>query len=996
MKTPILRRFAPVLYLGAVSVTGALYLAGPLNAGPVFNAIGASAILAILVGASLNRPALRLPWHLFACAQALFVCGDVLAYNYERFFGTELLFPSVADPFYLGFYPALAAGLLLLLRWRSPGQDRASVIDSLIVFVAASALSWVYLMAPYAHDATLPLATKLTSMAYPLMDLLLLGVTVRLAVGGIEHGAAFRLLALGIFALLVTDAVYGWKQLHGGYETGGALDSGWIFFYAAFAAAALHPSMRHLSEPAPAPATGLSRRRLALLAGATLVAPAILAIRIQLDQPVDVPVLAGASAALSLLVVARIGGLMRDQEETVRRETILREAGEGLVRASTREEICRTGVSAAQALYHASSDISVYLIDDTRGSLVALAATDADASSPPALSTTGSGAPLSSRVVEGSTAAEATWEQLVDLYSETTKASLFPLLARGRLQGALVACADEVPPNAAAEALNVLASQLALALESVTVADESMRLRTEARLSSLVRNASDVLSIVAPDTTITYASPSAERVLGYRAETLTGARFLDFVHEDDTSALAAFVEAEAANPSPEPAGFEFRMRHREGRWLDVETVATSLLDDPSVGGIVLNTRDITDRRQAAELERRLQRSQRLESVGQLAGGIAHDFNNLLAVIFSYTSLVQEQIADGDPVCSQHIDEISKAGERAAALIRQLLVFSGRDVIEPQSLDVNDVLAGMKTLLERTIGEQIELQLTLAPDLLPVLSDRSQLEQVILNLAINARDAMTGGGKLTIETSNIRAPGRGAIAGGHGVSLRVADTGCGMSEDVAARAFEPFFSTKPKGKGSGLGLATVYGIVAAAGGELELDSRPGVGTVLELKLPSHRGALSRLAPPRAAPSKRSDDEATILLVDDEEAVLEVIRRILCRHGHEVLTAGSPSEALGKLATHQSPIDLLLTDVVMPEMSGRELGERVRRVQPEVAVLYMSGYDDEIVTRHGALEAGVPLLQKPFDTGALLAHVRETLDRGRGTGRSPARHSDHAPT
>jgi hypothetical protein len=234
--TSLVKRLAPFMYVLGVAVVGIGYLAGPewLNSGPVFNAIGASTIVAILAGARLHRPEVRLPWYLFALGQALFVVGDVLAYNYKRLFGEELPFPSIADPFYLAFYPSLVAGILVLLHRRHVGEDRASLIDSLIVFAAAAALSWVYLMAPYAHDPSLSLPTKLISMAYPLMDLLLLGVTVRLAVGPGRRGVAFQLFALSIVALLITDAIYGWKLLHGGYETGGTLDGGWILSYALF------------------------------------------------------------------------------------------------------------------------------------------------------------------------------------------------------------------------------------------------------------------------------------------------------------------------------------------------------------------------------------------------------------------------------------------------------------------------------------------------------------------------------------------------------------------------------------------------------------------------------------------------------------------------------------------------------------------------------------------------------------------------------------------
>ena len=287
-----------------------------LSSGPVFNLIGLSAVVAILVGAMRYPRGRRLPWYLFALAQALFVLGDVLAYNYQRFFETALPFPSVADAFYLGFYVPLIAGLLLLIRER---RDRGSLIDAMTITVAAAALSWTYLMAPYAHDDALGLPTKLVSIGYPLMDVLVLGVLVRLTVGSGRRATGFALLVLGFATLLVTDVIYGWKLLHGGYQTGGSLDLGWAGFYALLGAAALHPSTRALFERSAAPEARLSGRRIALLAAASLTTPVVMLTRTRLGQSLDVEVLAVASVALFALVLMRMTGLVQRHEEAVRR-----------------------------------------------------------------------------------------------------------------------------------------------------------------------------------------------------------------------------------------------------------------------------------------------------------------------------------------------------------------------------------------------------------------------------------------------------------------------------------------------------------------------------------------------------------------------------------------------------------------------------------------------------------------------------------------------------
>ncbi len=321
-----------LLYIAAVSAVAIVYLAGPLNEGPVFNLIGASAVVATIVGARRNSPEHRLPWYLFALAMALFVSGDVLSYNYTRFFGGELPFPSIADPPYLAVYPSLIAGMVLLVRRRNPGRDVASLIDSLIVAVGVGTISWIYLMAPYAHDETLALPTKLISIAYPVMDLVVLVAAVRLAVGAGRRGSVFRLLFLGTVAVLIADAVYGWRILQDTYVQGSPLDAGWIAFYALFGAAALHPSARQFSQSQPAASPRLTPSRLALLAGATLLAPGVQTVQEVFHQTSSVPAVTGAaSIVLFTLVVLRMAGLVRAQEASAQRERTLREETERLM-----------------------------------------------------------------------------------------------------------------------------------------------------------------------------------------------------------------------------------------------------------------------------------------------------------------------------------------------------------------------------------------------------------------------------------------------------------------------------------------------------------------------------------------------------------------------------------------------------------------------------------------------------------------------------------------
>ncbi len=398
-------------------------------------------------------------------------------------------------------------------------------------------------------------------------------------------------------------------------------------------------------------------------------------------------------------------------------------------------------------------------------------------------------------------------------------------------------------------------------------------------------------------------------------------------------------------------------------------------------------------REALERKERLQaQSQRLESLGQLAGGVAHDFNNLLSVMLNYVSFVSDDVAAAaavaGPDLASHLEaasadlaEVKKAGERAAGLTHQLLVFARRDVIRPQVLDVNTVITAVEEMLRRTLGEHVELVTSLAGDLWPVLADPGQLEQVLVNLAVNARDAMPAGGTLTIDTSNITVDAD-TIAGGSGarkgrnVRLRVGDTGTGIPADVAQHVFEPFFTTKRDHGGTGLGLATVYGILAQADGDIRIYSEPGAGTTFTITLPVTAEAAVLIAEP--VPYQRTPKGETVLIVEDEDALREVTRRIFTRNGYQVITAADGREALRVAADHLGEIHLLVTDVVMPQMLGKEVAEKMRLIKPEIEVVFMSGYARGVLTSEGRLDPGFALVEKPFSEADLLAVAGQALN------------------
>ncbi|MGH7207797.1 MAG: ATP-binding protein, partial [Nitrospiraceae bacterium] len=381
------------------------------------------------------------------------------------------------------------------------------------------------------------------------------------------------------------------------------------------------------------------------------------------------------------------------------------------------------------------------------------------------------------------------------------------------------------------------------------------------------------------------------------------------------------------------------------------------------------------------MEEQFRQAQKIEAIGRLAGGVAHDFNNLMTVVTGYSELILTRLGPDDPL-RKEIEEIKKAGDRAATLTGQLLAFSRKQVLAPKVLDLNSVVANINGMLRRLLAEDIELHTVVAPVLGRVKADPGQLEQVIMNLVVNARDAMPGGGRLTIETKNVEldkvyARSHVSVKPGAYVMLAITDGGSGMDATTQARIFEPFFTTKEPGKGTGLGLSTVYGVVKQSGGYIWVYSELGRGTTFKIYLPRVEDDLeARDAGP--APAETLQGSETILLAEDEDMVRTLARRILTSHGYTVLEARDGTECLRICEAHKGTIHLLMTDVVMPGLSGREVAKRVAPLRPDMKVLYLSGYADSAVVHHGLLDAGSAFLQKPFSSGTLAHKVREVLD------------------
>ena len=476
---------------------------------------------------------------------------------------------------------------------------------------------------------------------------------------------------------------------------------------------------------------------------------------------------------------------------------------------------------------------------------------------------------------------------------------------------------------------------------------------------------------------------AAVRQYGYSRAEFMAMTLMGIAPEEDAEAVRKAVRAEGASPGARI----WRHKRKDGSIALVEIEAHDLLFAGRAARLVLVI-EVTERMRVQEAlrltEEQLRQSQKMEAVGRLAGGVAHDFNNILSIILSYCGMTLGELREGDPI-RDDIREIQKAGERAAELTKQLLMFSRHQLIERRVLDLTQVLIGMEKMIRRLLGADVEVTFLPAASTGKVIADAGQIEQVVMNLVVNARDAMPRGGKLVLETRNVELDEEyvrthfGVLPGSY-VLLALSDTGVGMSKDIQARVFEPFFTTKEKDKGTGLGLSTVFGIVKQSGGHVWLYSEPGQGTTFKIYLP--RTAVQNDEKPSVPPSGGTGrGSETILLVEDDEQVRTVACSILRRNGYRVLEASNGGEALLSCEQHTATIHLLLTDVILPKVSGRQIAERLATLRPEMKVLFMSGYTDEAILQQGVLDSDVAYLQKPITPEKLTRAVREVLNRPR---------------
>ena len=501
-------------------------------------------------------------------------------------------------------------------------------------------------------------------------------------------------------------------------------------------------------------------------------------------------------------------------------------------------------------------------------------------------------------------------------------------------------------------------------------AEEKLR-RSEQHFRSLIENASDVITVVDEKGVICYASPSAQRVLGYPPESNLGNSLFALVHPEDLERVRTVFET-ALRGRGVSRTIECRLLHRDGDWVVVEASGKSIRSPEGEIRCVINYQDITDR---TRLEAQLRQSQKMEAIGELAGGVAHDFNNLLQAILGYGQFALDNAEPGT-VIHEHVEQVMRAADRATALVRQLLAFSRRQVLEPESLNLNTIVDDVANMIHRLIGEHLALDIRANADPDSVWADRNQIEQVIVNLCVNARDAMPDGGRITVGTENVevREP-RGELQPGRCVVLRVADTGAGMDEETLRHVFEPFFTTKEVGKGTGLGLSTVYGIVHQHNGVVEVCSEPGMGTQFSVYLP---GVIPEIDRAESVPTVLVTGAGeTILLAEDDVVVRQLARDMLEGVGYTVHEACDGEEAIQLFDTHGESISLALLDVIMPKVVGKAVFDHIRSVRKETPVLFASGYSADISIGNLPSKERVGFIQKPYRRDALLEKIREVL-------------------
>ena len=914
-----------VLAVGFLLVGLFFIMPGKYGHASIYSVIGITSATVILTRARTMSKG-RLPWLLLGSMQLLWAVGDLIWASYEVL-QMPTPYPSVADGFYLAAYPLAAAGFILYVRRRAGTHASGVLKDAAIIALFAGLSAWQLVVQPYIEASGLHTG-DLVGISYPIMDALLFAVSAALFVGPGANSASNRFLLIGVTGVLFADMMYSYGLLNGTYREGIWYDAAWLLGYVFFAAAACHPSADADDQDQSFASFG---RRLRLIFIAGFVTIGILTVQHLRGQEVSPLLILIAGGGAFLFAVTRMTALYRESrvqvaaaiESEARYHSLLDHASDAIF-------------IVEHGRYVDLNDRACELTGYTREELLS---TPVGALSPAA---------ESELVAEGLELARI-GETVVQVRHLIHKdGSLVVVEASGRMlpDGRYQSIVRDIRDRRAAE-------------DALRHNEELLRKVFDSGVSGIAvgRSTSSLIRV-----NKTFAT-----MLGYEPHEMVGMPFQAITHPDEIDAGLERVKA-LVEGTTEEIRFERRFLHRDGHlvWASVSLVITH--DEKGEDLLVAHVLDISH---SKVLEESLRQAQMMEAVGQLAGGVAHDFNNLLSVIQSFTRFVYDDLDSAD-TNRQDLEEVLKAGDRGARLVRQLLTMARREHSAAEVFDVNDLINDMSVLLRRTMQAGITLTVRLSEDKPHVDMDRSQLEQIILNLAVNARDAMPGGGDLTFGTDVVDlTPETGDLAQvepGRYVRLRAKDNGIGMSSEVRRRMFEPFFSTKEMSSGTGLGLATVYGIVVGAGGGIVVDTEIDHGATFDIFLPSVDQGTKEVFVTKA-PVKTEGENSCVLVVDDEDGVRNIVQRILEANGYRVLTASNLTQALEVVDRSALPIRAVVADVVMPNGSGLDLVDQLRVQRPGLPALFISGYSGDELTSHG-LRAEDRYVGKPFKSEEIL--------------------------
>jgi PAS domain S-box-containing protein len=934
-----------VLVVGFVLGVAYFSVQGKLGHAVVYSVTGFAGATVILVRARRMETG-RLPWVLVGAMQLLWALGDAIWAGYEVVLHRPAPYPSIADAFFLSSYVLAMAGFILYARNRAGKHASVVLRDAMMIALLVGMSAWQLVVQPYMEAAGLLIGSAdIVALSYPVMDVALLAVSAALFVGPGAKATANRFLLVGVMAVLLGDGLYSFGLLNGTYQVGIWYDATWILGYTLFAAAASHPSAS-IGEEAESVAS--VARPIRFLFGIGVSTIGILTVEHLLGHDISPILLLIGGGGSFLLAVSRVATLHRQSQVQI----------EALVESEARYH---------SILDHASD--AIFIVEDGRYVDVNVSACELTGYTREEILATplGSLSPNDER---------ALLTKGIDLARDGQKVvQERHLIHRNGSLVLVEASVRELPGGRLQSIVRDISAR--------RTAENALR-RSEELLRKVFDSGVSGISIGTADWRLLRVNQTFATMLGYEPHELEGMHLGDLTHPDEHDISRKNVQ-QLIDGITDEIKFEKRYLHRDGRaiWARVSLVVVR-----SEVGEDLVVAHVVDISKSKQLEESLRQAQMMEAVGQLAGGVAHDFNNLLSVIQNFTRFVYEDLAPTDPN-RKDLEEVLKASDRGAGLVRQLLTMGQRERTAALVFDVNELLNDMSVLLKRTVPASISLTVLPGEGKPHVDMDRSQLEQILLNLTVNARDAMPSGGALDFRTEVVELSSHEArlaqVEPGEYVKLRTSDTGIGMSPDVRRRIFEPFFTTKSRGSGTGLGLATVYGIVLGAKGGITVESEVGRGTTFDIYLPSVGPSLHEAIQPQTTIRLEGEGNC-ILVVDDEDAVRSIVERILQRSGYRVLTAANLTEGLGIAERTDLSIRAVVTDVVMPGGSGLELVEQLRIQHPGLPALFMSGYSGEVVTAHG-LSGESSYVGKPFKPDEILSALAAVIGHEHSLVRSP---------